>query len=111
MAELRALLAQATRPRVRAALNASLSDWLSMPHCGAWALEGSDGDQLPHIEELEVCFMYGCMDGRTDGWMDVCMYGFMDLWIYGFMYFSVYVYTCGFMYLCISVLMYIHASS
>jgi hypothetical protein len=74
MAELRALLAQATRPRVRAALNASLSDWLSMAQCGAGALDGSDGDQLPHIEELEVFFVDGCMHAWMHAYMCVCMY-------------------------------------
>jgi hypothetical protein len=51
------LRAQATRPRVRAALNASLSDWLGMApgaQCGTGAHNGNVGDPLPHLEDLEV---------------------------------------------------------
>ena len=99
LAELRALLAQATRPRVRAALNASLSDWLSMApgaQCGAEAL---DGDQLPHIEELEVYCIYVCMHACMCVCMHVCMY----LCIYVFMYLCI----CVFMYVCIYVMMYV----
>ena len=64
VAELQALLAQASRPRVRAALSGTLSVWLAAApgppagagagSCAGGACAGDDGDDpLPHLEEVE----------------------------------------------------------